>query len=164
MTPYWIPGRSSIFFVVRWWHDKERESLDQLHAALLNDLDISGADREKALKNVSGFQVMVTSDDNHILMIHINIREFTSTTCGIWIHITRIADKVTDTGGDNVACLCWLIKHKATKFMSDRLLKIKNLLCFCFRAQIIDNKIKGSILYQLDWEINYVFTNPKTTY
>ena len=98
-------------------------SLDQLHAALLNDLDIRVTDKEKALKNVSGFhQVMVTSDDNHTLMIQINIREFTSTTCGIWIHITLLADKVTDIGGDNVACLCWLIKHKATNFMADRLL------------------------------------------
>ena len=151
MTPNWIPGRSSIFFVVRWWHDAERASLDKLHAVLLSDLDISTTDKEKALKNVSGFQVMVTSDDNHMLMIHINIREFTSTNCGIWIHITLLADKVTDIGGDNVACLCWLIKHKATNFMADRLLKITSLLCFRFRVQIIDHKIKGSLLYQPDW-------------
>jgi hypothetical protein len=151
MTPNWIPGRSSIFFVVRWWHDAERASLDKLHAVLLSDLDISTTDKEKALKNVSGFQVMVTSDDNHRLMIHINIREFTSTNCGIWIHITLLADKVTDIGGDNVACLCWLIKHKATNFMADRLLKITSLLCFRFRVQIIDHKIKGSLLYQPDW-------------
>jgi hypothetical protein len=151
MAPKWIPGRSSKFFVIRWWHDKERASLDQLHAALLNDLNIRGGDKEKALKNVSGFQVMVTSDENHVLIIHINIREFTSTTCGVWIDITLLADKVTDIGGDIVACLCWLIKHKATNFMAGRLLKVTSLLCFCFRVQIIDHKIKGSLFYQPDW-------------
>jgi hypothetical protein len=114
---------------------RQREGeLDQLHAAMLNNLDIIVADRERSLKNVSGFQVMMTSDDNHILMIHINIREFTSTTCGIWILITLIADKVTDIGGVNVACLCWLIEQKSTNFMAYRLLKITSLLCFRFRV------------------------------
>jgi hypothetical protein len=37
-----------------------------------------------------------------------------------------LADKVTDIGGDNVACLCWLGKQKATKFLANRLLKLKN--------------------------------------
>ena len=41
-----------------------------------------------------------------------------------------LADKVTDIGGDNVACLCWLGKQKATKFLANRLLKTKKLRAY----------------------------------
>jgi hypothetical protein len=92
------------------------------------------------------------SDENRAnLLIHNNVREFTVTCAGLWIHITILADKVTDIGGDNIACLRWIIKHKATNFMVDRILKITSLLCYRFRVQIKDHKIAGKVLFQPDW-------------
>jgi hypothetical protein len=166
-TPNWIPGHSSIFFVIRWWHELEQASLDELHALLLKDAEPDSESGEKALQTVSGFQINVIDECRTSLLIHINVREFTVTCAGLWIHITILADKVTDIGGDNTACLCWIIKHKATNFMADRILKITSLLCYRFRVQIKDHKIAGKVLFQPDWlsraqGINYM--DPQTDY
>ena len=112
-------------------------------------------------------KINVTDESRTNLLIHINVREFTVTCAGLWIHITILADKVTDIGGDNTACLCWIIKHKATNFMADRILKITSLLCYRFRVQIKDHKIAGKVLFQPDWlsraqGINYM--DPQTDY
>jgi hypothetical protein len=37
-------------------------------------------------------------------MIQINVQEFTVICTGIWIHITLLADKVTNVGKDDTAC------------------------------------------------------------
>ena len=113
------------------------------------------------------YQINVIDECRTNLLIHINVREFTVTCAGLWIHITILADKVTDIGGDNTACLCWIIKHKATNFMADRILKIISLLCYRFRVQIKDHKIAGKVLFQPDWlsraqGINYM--DPQTDY
>jgi hypothetical protein len=149
--PNWIPGHSSIFFGIRWWHSLEEASLEKLHALLLADAEPDTESGERALKTVSGFQLNIVDENKTLLMIHINVREFTVTCAGLWIHITLLADKVTDIGGDKTACLCWIIKHKATNFMADRILKITSLICYRFRVQIKDHKIAGKVLFQPDW-------------
>jgi hypothetical protein len=58
---------------------------------------------------------------------------------------------LVDLGGDNTTTLCWMIKHKASNYVADRLLKILGLLCIRFRVQITDHKVPGKYFRQPDW-------------
>jgi hypothetical protein len=80
-TPNWIPGHSSIVFVIRWWYALEQTSLGRLHALLLQDAEADIVSDVKALKTVIGFQLTIVDENRSNLLIHINVREFID-TCG----------------------------------------------------------------------------------
>jgi hypothetical protein len=116
-----------------------------LHKLLLKDAKPDSETGDKALTTVSGFQLNIVDEKRA------NLPADTHKRAGLWIYITLLADKVMVIGGDNTACLCWLIKPKATNFMADRILKITSLLCYRFHVQIKNHKIAGKVLFQPDW-------------
>ena len=146
-TPTWSPGQSSLFFVIRWWHPEERQSLSSLQLALVQKAHQLLKDPIKFEQITAGFQI----SDSGETSIHMNVLEFAGACCAFWLVIFTIADSLVDLGGDNTTTLCWMIKHKASNYVADRLLKILGLLCIRFRVQITDHKVPGKYFRQPDW-------------
>ena len=95
----------------------------------------------------AGFQISPSGETS----IHINVLEFVGSCCAFWLVIAIIADNLVDLGGDNTTTLCWMIKHKASNYVADRLLKIMGLLCIRFCVQNTDHKVPGKYFRQPDW-------------
>jgi len=146
-SPEWIPGISSLFFVIRWYHADEIDSMQVLQQFLLDAEHIPDELLPTIISCSAGFQVT----DNGILVHHINVREYVAACYGLFLFGYFLRDSIVDFGGDNTTCLCWLVKHKAKSMVADRLLKILSLFCFRMCIQINAHTIPGAELHLPDW-------------
>jgi len=81
----------------------------------------------------------------------INVLEFATVVFFVLVAAPFLKGLVVSLGADNMATLCWMVKHRSSSGAADTLLKLLSLTCTIYNIKIVVHHVKGSVNYLSDW-------------
>jgi len=81
----------------------------------------------------------------------INVLEFATVVFFVLVAAPFLKGLVVSLGADNMATLCWMVKHRSSSGAADTLLKLLSLTCTIYSIKIVVHHVKGSVNYLSDW-------------
>ena len=83
--------------------------------------------------------------------LSINVLAFATAVYAILLYAPLLQGYVVSIGTDNTACLCWLVRNKASSGVADALLKILSLVCTIYSIKLVAHHVPGVVNYISDW-------------
>ena len=139
----WICNHNNPIFVLRWTFD-ELQAIKLIHQKTqATDTQMQEVNIEEMTKYMVHEQDIQLQLISKVRKININILEFASAVYALLLWSFRLRGQVVDIGTDNTACLCWLVKQKATSISADRLLKVLAITCIISNIRLRSHFIPG---------------------
>ena len=148
-SPAWTGDGSCLFFILR-WTGEEKKSI----ARNLAPIGTPQTDEEwSVIRQSMRFYGVASNADGGNLggRLSINVLEFAAAVYAVTLFAPKLQERVVSIGTDNTACLCWLVRNKASSGAADSLLKLLSLVCTIYNIKLGAYHIPGALNFLSDW-------------
>ena len=148
-SPSWSGGPSCHFFVIRWSKGERAAIRRNVQPIGAPESDAEWSIIRDAMRHhcVQGGADIVAAETP----LSINVLEFATAVYAILLYAPLLLGHVVSIGTDNTACLCWLVRNKASSGVADALLKILSLVCTVYSIKLVAHHVPGVVNYISDW-------------